>query len=726
MRSFIPSLPAILIVALILLPSGVVAEETCFPSYKVCFNDYTSFAEARTHLLSQGGLKLNQYIADLCFLERLSPEQVAELNKDERAVLRSLRRIHLEDIIPLLSDPQTKAVTYGSCYTGLTEIPDELMVRLDSSAQCAPQIKKLFDFLNLNRFDPLTRKLLSVNSLADSAALTESLRRLFGLAGPSKPADQVKVNLGQLKSFLPDLSFLASTDKRRADLAEILDLSGVRRIDPFEYATPRNGTTAGVIQSGRRDSQSLFGHGLHGEGQTVGLIDDFLDTGHCFLDDPQGDFPGNQHRKLQSYQPPDLSNPPSLHGTFVAGIIAGSSSKNLAELNNGQAPAARISFTSIWDIAAHGPIASVLYQALQDQYKEGARIFSNSWGDKESGAYTNWAYDVDRFSREREDTLVLFAVNNDGPVLSPENAKNALAVGASKQADLQEDIGRAGTGPTCDGQRKPEIFAPGCQIRSAIAGTACGVGPAPIQHGHIAPAELPLHGTTCATSWACPAVAGAAALARQYMIQQHAHTPSGALLRAILLNGTRDMTGVEGYPSDREGWGRLVLDDALFFSGDERNSFMDDVWNAQGFDTDAHPYVRRVKVRVGSTQDLKVTLAWTDPPPAQSSRHAVLVNDLDLRVEKLTCAQAESCHFLGNVFAEGASQAFSTFPEAKVDANTVEQVLIAHSTGPSTTADYCISVVGKQIHMPRQGYALVVSGSVERLPPTDDCRDGAL
>ena len=40
-------------------------------------------------------------------------------------------------------------------------------------------------------------------------------------------------------------------------------------------------------------------------------------------------------------------------------------------------------------------------------------------------------------------------------------------------------------------------------------------------------------------------------------------------MKATLLNGTVDMTGIAGYPGNTEGWGRgLLLDNALVFQGD--------------------------------------------------------------------------------------------------------------------------------------------------------------
>uniref|UniRef100_A0A0C1NDC5 Peptidase S8/S53 domain-containing protein n=1 Tax=Tolypothrix bouteillei VB521301 TaxID=1479485 RepID=A0A0C1NDC5_9CYAN len=68
---------------------------------------------------------------------------------------------------------------------------------------------------------------------------------------------------------------------------------------------------------------------------------------------------------------------------------------------------------------------------------------------------------------------------------------------------------------------------------------------------------------------ASPAVAGAAALIRQYFTEgwypsgsptpADAIVPTGALLRSMLINAGQDMTGGAGYPGDRENWGRIKL-----------------------------------------------------------------------------------------------------------------------------------------------------------------------
>ena len=62
---------------------------------------------------------------------------------------------------------------------------------------------------------------------------------------------------------------------------------------------------------------------------------------------------------------------------------------------------------------------------------------------------------------------------NTRVIMNPENAKNLLAVGASQDSPSQANHCSGGTGPTADGRRKPEIYAPGCSTRSSLNGSGC-------------------------------------------------------------------------------------------------------------------------------------------------------------------------------------------------------------------------------------------------------------
>src|SRR5262245_9327567 len=197
--------------------------------------------------------------------------------------------------------------------------------------------------------------------------------------------------------------------------------------------------------------------------------------------------------------------------------------------------------------------------------------------------------------------------NEQGP---PGTAKSAIGVNASQHDPNEMRLGGGNPGPTADGRRKPDVVAPGCDIRSSrkLAPTtpACNVG---LFDG-------------CSTSKATPAVAAATALIRQYYVEgwyptgtrkaADARVPAGALIKATLLNATLDMTDVAGYPSDDEGWGLVRLNDALYFAGSPRRLYVQDVRHASGLATGES---RDYRLAVGSSaRPLKVTLVWSDAP----------------------------------------------------------------------------------------------------------------
>jgi hypothetical protein len=183
--------------------------------------------------------------------------------------------------------------------------------------------------------------------------------------------------------------------------------------------------------------------------------------------------------------------------------------------------------------------------------------------------------------------------------------------------------------------------------------------------------------------------------------------PSGALVKSVLLNATVDMNLVAGYPSNAEGWGRLVLDRTLYFPSDARRLIVRDVRNAEGLGTGES---QEFDITVTSAAEaLRVTLVFTDPPAMVGAAHPV-VNDLDLIVigpnEEITGGGT----FRGNYFKNGQSEAGGVADPL----NNVEQVYL-----PAPHAGtYSIEVRGTQVNGAfTQGYAVVVSGAVSEPQP---------
>lgn len=519
-----------------------------------------------------------------------------------------------------------------------------------------------------------------------------------------------------------------SSCKQLQELRELAAVDSLRRAPEVAL---RNATTSWVIQTDHEGERLLFDLDLRGEEQVIGLIDDRVDPRHCFF----ADAPRVRTGKFLSYDssegvPPRVS--PGHHGTFVAGILAGQDYAALDSVHNGQAPEAQLRFFDVGDIAGWGGKCSNLYPVLVDLYDRRfspARVFSNSWGDDTTCSYSSLAEDADRFLWQREDAVVVFATSNAKTIRTPENAKNVVATGASAQADLQDRHGAGGAGPTLDGRRKPDLVAPGCWVYSALAETPCDIGSSERFHG------APL---SCSTSWSAPAVAGAAALVRQYFTRgyfpsgfesfDHRCEPSGALLKAMLLNGTVDMVDVpEGnnlYPSSLEGWGRLLLDDSLF-AGARRRTWLWDLRHRNGL-RQGEPFTRFVWV--GAGEPLKVTLVWADPPAVSTGK---LVNDLDLIVVRrpLFWPFWPRIFYLGNDFGATESVPRNSSGVYRDRRNNVEQILVNRPR----VGFYEIRVEARRIQVghlgrplrseKRQGFALVVSGALP-MPahrPGGDC-----
>jgi hypothetical protein len=595
--------------------------------------------EARARLQNQYGLGLRHYIPNLAYLEQLSPDAVGALESDDlvRAVVPYQPAFKLAPLIgrvPARTDERRMA----------TDTP------LDAT---------LFDNADPRRVTTqLTEAGASGISILDDRALGGRLRVRFRLT---------------------DLSSLEQ-------IASIEDLQWVEEV---AESVDDNVEAAGTIQSGSAVKHSIWDKGLHGEGQVIGVLDNGpLDIGHCFFEDPASNNPGPGHRKVRALRNASGSAP-GPHATFVSGCAAGD------DFNNPGASAHRGGAWASQLVSGNRVGMGTLFAELAAAAGAGASIHSNSWHDNTAGVgqpalYNQNAADVDAFTWNNEDHLVLGSAGNTGEQQGPPGtAKNAICVSAARADPDEMDLGDGNPGPTADGRRKPDLVTVGCGIESATVNTPCGT-------------DL----RACATSWATPHAAAAAALVRQYFrdgwypdgepAEGSAWTPSGALLKAVLINSTLNMTGVPGYPSNDEGWGIVRLDDVLTFPGSARALTVWERRNANGLSTgDAR--VHHVDV-VNGVEPLKVTLVWTEPPGTAGAASPI-VNNLDLQVTSPDGSQT----FLGNNFAGGSS----TVGGAPDRLNNVEVVVV---TSP-TIGRWTIRVVAVSVNVgnPAQGYAVVAT-----------------
>src|SRR5690606_34125452 len=182
------------------------------------------------------------------------------------------------------------------------------------------------------------------------------------------------------------------------------------------------------------------------------------------------------------------------------------------------------------------------------------------------------------------------------------------------------------------------------------------------------------------------------------------YTPSGMVMKAVLLNGTNPVLG--SGPSDQfgtgnYGWGRGWMDSNLWFSttpsafgDDNRRLRLFERTNASGLKTaDVHEYTIS---NVQAGQELRATLTWYDPE-ATGGAALTLVNNLDLEV-----VGPGATLYRGNVFASGVS---TTGGSADIR-NTVEQVRLTTPAAGSYTIRVKATAVpgGSRANTNRQGY----------------------
>lgn len=489
------------------------------------------------------------------------------------------------------------------------------------------------------------------------------------------------------------------------------DLEGLLRDERVRWVEPRaeprlfNDQCQWVVQSAVTGVRTLWEHGLRGEGILLSLCDSGIRTTHqMFRDDARsisdwGDFP--DHRKLVAYRR-SVDSPfvlfgddpgASYHGTHTTCTLAGNDSTLGWSVVDGVAPDAKVFFVdgggSSNIIYTPVDLGDLFLPVYEGNGAGAPRVMSNSWGALLGGTYDAMCEQVDRFVWEHKDFLLLFANGNGGipnSVASPAASKNCLAVGGTENGASADQIyAGSSRGPTDDGRRKPTLAAP-ARLRSA-SGVEDGA-----------------YQTLDGTSMAAPSAAAGAGLVVQYFLEGRypsgvkdaspAMEPSAALLRAALISGAEgSVTGYE-IPSNDIGWGRLRLDDVLYFPGDTRRLGVIDE-RAGLLTGEAETF--EVTVASGS-EPLKVVLVWTDSPSSPAASRN-LVNDLDLVVA------GGGAGYLGNVFSGGASQTGGAR-----DSIDVEEVVLVPNPAPGP---WTIEVRAFAVPFGPQPFAVVVTGDLD-------------
>lgn len=527
---------------------------------------------------------------------------------------------------------------------------------------------------------------------------------------------------------------------RPRQLPEIAKMSGVVWIEPWSEPV-LNDEKQGLILAGKltgTETASSYLAWLQSKGitSTPDFIVDVADTG---IDqgvlDPQvlhKDFLNASGlarvvyaRYVGAFDQEVVPWDSAGHGTINASIVGGYNVDTAFPFVDpdgyryglGIHPYARLGITQIFAPDYTNPNFALMVEKM---YRDGARISSNSWGtynnaySVDSQAYDSLVRDAQPAVQANQEMTILFSSGNKGPgghLTSPGNAKNVINVGASENLragvdgcaldstaadDINSVISFSSSGPSADGRIKPDIIAPGTHIQGArsqargfTAGGVCGPGNYPLGQS--------LYTWSSGTSHAVPAVAGGAALVRQFFQQSVGHGPSPALIKAYLANSTSYMTGVlaaDSLPGANQGWGLMSLGRAL--DGVPRTMVdQDQMLSSTG-------QVFTLKGKVGDpSKPFRVTLAWTDAPGNPAANP--VVNDLDLQMD------IGGKTYLGNHFSGAASVEGGTADHL----NNIEAVWApAGATGDFTIRIVAANITGDGVpgngDLTDQDFALVV------------------
>ena len=544
---------------------------------------------------------------------------------------------------------------------------------------------------------------------------------------------------------------LAAVLSKLAALPEVEGIESVRRVRPL------NQDAVWVHQSfvGPSPQQTpIFARGIFGCGQIVGIADTAQDYDLCYFRDtvsgpppvstcatppcPAGTPVPTKRKDVLYYNwsgatageedTCPATTGTSGHGTHVSGSIAGDqapyadcSGFTTAARNggDGQAPGAKLIVQEMGDAYEYlNNLGGTMWNLADVAFQSGARIHSNSWG----GAcydifgscvpgctmpYDSYARDADLAMWSHPDLLIVTAAGNGGaycpPPISvgtPSNAKNVLSVGAvGHGAAATTPSWFTSPGPVHDGRLRPSVAAQGESTVSAASD-------ANLASNNCQSCSLD------GSSMSAPTVAGLAALVREYYTAGYyaagarspgqGFTPSGALLKATLIDAAVALGAAAPGPNFASGFGRVQLDRTLAFAGSPFTLRVDD--RREGLVTGGvvtHAY------DVAAGTPLRATLVWTDYPGALNAAVA-RVNELKLEVVDP----------MGNIWFQ-TRDADSGLPVATSngsdphDTRNVEERL---TFATPVAGRWVVRVRGVDVPFGPQPFALVVRGALTDCP----------
>lgn len=634
-------------------------------------------------------------------LDRAQKEELADLGATIQEYVPEntyLCSFEPSDLSPIRALPY---VTWVNVYMqGFKVAPS-----LSASLPDRPGERDIFEIASLPA-PTLSTASKTVDIVFHNGVNPEAIRERLAAAARLDPADlslnQQKARLTVQAKYLPDI-------------AAIDQVHHIEEVFPYEL---HNDVARRILRLETNPGPSVS---FEGDGQIVAVADTGFDRGSTT--DVHPAFQGRVAR-LYALGRPGNANDPAGHGTHVAGSVLGDgNSAVLGGRIRGTAPRARLVFQSVLDqFGRLGGLPSDLNDLFRPPYQQdNARVHTNSWGTPDplmAGVYNDNAKEVDQFVFRNRDCVILFSAGNEGrdgnsngvidgnSITPPSTAKNCITIGASENnrptftltyrqgwpqdfpvEPIASDkvsnnpegmVGFSGRGPTTNQRIKPDLVAPGTFILSTRSRAT--------QDRGWALSGDDLFYFMGGTSMATPLVAGCAALVREFLIKNRGlQQPSAALVKAMLINGARDIAGqylpseASAIPNTAEGFGRVDMRSTVGpFATGETVTVTDENTTLDTGEQESHTVNVPANARL-----LKVTLVWTDPPGE------ALQNDLDLIVQ---LPDGQERH--GNV---GTAATFDRN-------NNVEQVTVSNPPAGATQ----VIVRAFRATQFAQSYALVI------------------
>ncbi len=513
-------------------------------------------------------------------------------------------------------------------------------------------------------------------------------------------------------------------------IEKVANLKGVNSIsEGSEEPELYNGDATWITETNVQDDRKVTTQGVTGTDQLVTVCDSELyttDGGHEMWEDPEGDPFGDNHRKVQDYYSigGDL-NSGTYHGSHVTGTVLGDAPDSNGDYltynyNDGNALDARLIHQDIGTSGGGLSLPNSMYNdAWQPSYDSGSRVHTNSWGGGIS-SYTGLAIDGDQFIWDNKDYNILFAMGNSGDganTLSGEpEGKNFFSIGGvTNYPDQNTMYTSSSRGYADDGRIKPTVLHVAENVVSSDRS----------YDGYQS-----LSGTSMAT----PGLAGQLAQVREYYKKgwypsgtptaSDGFNPSNALLKSTIINGAVEITGSGAYANDArfpngdQGFGRSKLDRVLHFDGENRKLITYDSWNENNSLDTGESWTKEFKVD-DSTQELEVTLAWSDYPGSDGSDSTdpAIVNDLDLEL-----TTPSGTRYVGNAFTgnnpgysqpDPTSNPWSGQRSAEYDGlNVEEDILLLPNQNGVEEGTYQLTVSGYNVPQSTQPFGVAISGGV--------------